>query len=86
MAQPPQLPRPTNAAGSFETFKRQAEERKHMESLLKQQELRRQEKESEQEKMRMGKERQRLGIVSELQMNFNIRFPTKPTLKSSPAL
>nr|CAB3226160.1 bromodomain-containing protein 3 [Phallusia mammillata] len=61
MGQTPQLPRPTNAAGSFETFKKQAEERKHMESLLKQQEQRRLEKEqTEQEKMRIEKERQRM--------------------------
>ena len=56
MSAAPQLPRPTNAAGSFETFKKQAEERKHMMTLLKQQEeQRRMEKEQmERQKQRWG--------------------------------
>ncbi|XP_076823146.1 bromodomain-containing protein 3-like isoform X1 [Clavelina lepadiformis] len=55
-----QLPRPTNAAGSFETFRKQAEERKHMMDLLKhQEEQRRIEKEKERTRMDREKERER---------------------------
>ena len=49
----PQLPRPTNAAESFETFRKQAEERKRMNALLEhQEEQRRLEKEQEKERMK----------------------------------
>ena len=53
-----QLPRATNAALSFETFKKQAEERKRMSTLLEEQ--RRLEKEQqEKERLKMEQAKQR---------------------------
>lgn len=70
----PQLPRPTNAAQSFETFKKQAEERKRMSNLLEEQ--RRMEKEQqERSKQEQAKQKQRLVVIKYISLSCGIIFP-----------